>query len=223
MPKFADIKGFAFDLDGVITDTARLHGQAWRQTAETVGTPWTAELAESLKGISRLESLEMILAAGGHANEYTQQEKEALADAKNKTYQELIKTLTPADILPGMAAFIADAVAQGYRLSIASASKNAPAILHNLGLTKYFVGIVDPATLSAGKPDPEIFVRAAAILDLPNEQVIGLEDSVAGIQSINGAGQTSLGVAAEPGLAEAQLRFTDTSEITLAAIAAKMG
>lgn len=222
MPRFEDIKGFAFDLDGVITDTARLHGQAWRQTADTVGTPWTAELAESLKGISRLESLEMILAAGGHANDYTEREKEALADEKNEAYQELIKTLTPADILPGMGDFIRDAVAQGYRLSIASASKNAPAILNNLGLTKYFIGIVDPATLSAGKPDPEIFVRAAAVLDLPNEQIIGLEDSAAGIKSINATGQTSLGIAAAGVLPEAKLHFTATSQVTLATIATKM-
>lgn len=203
MTKFSDIKGFAFDLDGVIADTARFHGQAWHQTADEVGTTWTEELAESLKGISRMDSLQLILDHGDHADSFSEKDKELLATKKNLNYQKLIETLTPEDILPGMLEFIRSADDNGYKMSIASASKNAPLILKQLGLTEYFVGIVDPATLHAGKPDPEIFVRAAEVLGLAPTAVIGLEDSSAGIDSINGAGQVSLGIGDDKVLSKA--------------------
>ena len=103
--KFEELKGFAFDLDGVIADTARFHGQAWHQLADKVGTEWTPELADSLKGVSRMDSLELILKAGGHENDYSHDEKVALATEKNDNYIKLVETLTPADILPGMKAF----------------------------------------------------------------------------------------------------------------------
>lgn len=96
---FSDLKGFAFDLDGVIADTARFHGQAWRQIADKVGTEWTPELADGLKGMSRMDSLELILKSGNHENEYTQEEKEAIAKEKNDNYLKLVETLTPDDVL----------------------------------------------------------------------------------------------------------------------------
>ena len=219
--KFADIKGFAFDLDGVIADTAKFHSQAWHQTATKVCTEWTPELQEALKGVSRMDSLEMILKAGGHENDYSLAEKEALAAEKNDNYGKLIATLTPADILPGMQAFLDELRAGGYQMALASASKNAPKILKYLGLTDYFVGIVDPATLHAGKPDPEIFARAAEVMNLPADQVAGLEDSAAGIQSINGAGELSIGIGDQ--LSAANVKFTDTAQVSLANLRAALG
>ena len=219
--KFADIKGFAFDLDGVIADTAKFHSQAWHQTATKVGTEWTPELQEALKGVSRMDSLEMILKAGGHENDYSLAEKEALAAEKNDNYGKLIATLTPADILPWMQAFLDELRAGGYQMALASASKNAPKILKYLGLTDYFVGIVDPATLHAGKPDPEIFARAAEVMNLPADQVAGLEDSAAGIQSINGAGELSIGIGDQ--LSAATVKFTDTAQVSLANLRAALG
>lgn len=219
--KFADIKGFAFDLDGVIADTAKFHSQAWHQTATKVGTEWTPELQEALKGVSRMDSLEMILKAGGHENDYSLAEKEALAAEKNDNYGKLIATLTPADILPGMQVFLDELRAGGYQMALASASKNAPKILKYLGLTDYFVGIVDPATLHAGKPDPEIFARAAEVMNLPADQVAGLEDSAAGIQSINGAGELSIGIGDQ--LSAATVKFTDTAQVSLANLRAALG
>lgn len=223
MTNFSEIKGFLFDLDGVIADTAKFHGQAWRQVADKVGTPWTDELAEGLKGISRMDSLQLILEASGQGDVYSDAEKAALADEKNRNYQTLIATLTEADILPGMKAFITEAKTAGYQLAIASASKNAPLILEHLGLTDYFVGIVDPSTLAKGKPDPEIFVRAAEILALPPEQTIGLEDSTSGIEAINAAGATSLGIGEPTVLSAADLNFNSTADVTLENIAALMG
>lgn len=213
---FEDIKGFAIDLDGVIADTAKFHGKAWHQIADEVGTEWTAELADSLKGVSRMDSLELILKAGGHENEYTEDKKKALAKKKNDNYLELISTLTPADILPGMKNFLDDAKAKGYKLVLASASLNAPKILKYLGLSDYFDAIVDPAKLSHGKPDPEIYVESAKAMNLKPEEVAGLEDAQSGIESINGAGEVSIGFGKD--LKDADVKFDSTSEVSLDAI-----
>lgn len=218
--KFEDLKGFAFDLDGVIADTARFHGQAWHQLADKVGTTWTPELADSLKGVSRMDSLELILKAGGHENDYSQEQKEALAAEKNDNYIKLVETLTPDDILPGMKAFLDELKNAHYHLVLASASKNAPKVLKYLQLTDYFEAIVNPAKLSKGKPDPEIYVEAAKAMNLPANEVAGLEDAQAGIQSINGAGELSIGIGSS--LKDADVKFNDTSEISLSAIKAQM-
>lgn len=222
MVKFNEIKGFAFDLDGVITDTAKFHAQAWQKIAEQVGTKWSNQLADSLKGINRQDSLEMILKAGGHENDYSAAEKAALAAQKNEHYVKLIQKLTPADILPGIAQLIEEMQKRNYRLSLASVSLNAPVILERLGLNSAFVGRVDPASLKKGKPDPEIYQRAAEIMNLAPEQVIGLEDAAAGITAINRAHETSLGIGNAQTLKEADLIFPDTKAVTLAAIAQKM-
>lgn len=218
--KFEDLKGFAFDLDGVIADTARFHGQAWHQLADKVGTEWTPELADSLKGVSRMDSLELILKAGGHENDYTQEEKEALATEKNDNYIKLVETLTPADILPGMKNLLDELKDNDYHIVLASASKNAPKVLKYLQITDYFEGIVDPAKLSHGKPDPEIYSEAAKLMNLPANQVAGLEDAQAGVESINRAGEVSIGFGAS--LKDAAVKFDDTSEVSLAAIKEQM-
>ena len=218
--KFEDLKGFAFDLDGVIADTARFHGQAWHQLADKVGTEWTPELADSLKGVSRMDSLELILKAGGHENDYTQEQKEALATEKNDNYIKLVETLTPADILPGMKSLLDELKDNGYHIVLASASKNAPKVLKYLQITDYFEGIVEPAKLSHGKPDPEIYSEAAKLMNLPANQVAGLEDAQAGVESINRAGEVSIGFGAS--LKDAAVKFDDTSEVSLVAIKEQM-
>lgn len=219
--QFEQIKGFAFDLDGVIADTARFHGQAWHQVADKVGTPWTSELADGLKGVSRMDSLEMILKAGGHENDYSQAEKVQLATEKNDNYLKLVATLTPADILPEMKAFLDELRAGGYSLVLASASKNAPKVLQYLQLSDYFEGIVDPASLSHSKPDPEIYTRAAELLNLPADQVAGVEDAQAGVQAINAAGELSIGIGAN--LHDAAVRFDTTADVSLANIKKQLG
>lgn len=218
--KFEDLKGFAFDLDGVIADTARFHGQAWHQLADKVGTEWTPELADSLKGVSRMDSLELILKAGGHENDYSQEEKVTLATEKNDNYIKLVETLTPADILPGMKDLLDELKTNGYHIVLASASKNAPKVLKYLQITDYFEGIVDPAKLSHGKPDPEIYSEAAKLMNLPADEVAGLEDAQAGIESINRAGETSIGFGAT--LKDADVKFDQTDDVSLAAIKEQM-
>lgn len=218
MSEFDVIKGFAFDMDGVLADTARFHTIAWRKIADEVGTTWTKELEEGLKGIDRMGSLALIISAGGHDDEYDQSAREALAEKKNTNYRELISTLTPDDILPGMQQFLDELKAVNYQLSVASASKNAPFIIERLGLADYFEAVVDPASVAAGKPDPAIFAAAAKVLNLEPKQVIGLEDSAAGIQSINGAGEISVGIGDANVLAEADVNFDKTADVALNAI-----
>ena len=222
MTKFADIKGFVFDLDGVITDTSVFHSQAWHQVADKVGVKWDDDLANALKGIGRMDSLNLILAKDHKENDFTEDEKVALATEKNDNYLKLVNQMTPADILPGIQAFLEDLKAKGYLLSLASASKNSPLVLKKLGLGDYFPKSVDPATLKHGKPDPEIFRRGAEILSLDPAACIGIEDAAAGVQSINGAGETSVGIGNPKILAAADINFTDTAQLSLANIKAAL-
>ncbi|ETY75573.1 beta-phosphoglucomutase [Lactiplantibacillus fabifermentans] len=218
MTKFAAIKGFVFDLDGVIADTSVYHAQAWHQLATELGVAWNDELADDLKGVSRMDSLELILKAGGKTDAYTQAEKEAYATKKNDNYLALLKNMDASAILPGIADFLADLKKHDYQLSLASASKNSPLVLEQLGLADYFSARVDPATLKHGKPDPEIFARGAAILNLRPDECIGVEDAKAGVQSINAAGETSIGIGDLQTLAAADINFTSTKDLTLANI-----
>ena len=209
-------KGLVFDLDGVITDTAKFHYIAWKNMAEKLGTIIDEKFNEQLKGISRTESLERILEFGGKADAYTEEEKEKLAAQKNTEYVELLEELTPADILPGLLSVLDQAEALGMKSSIASASKNAPHILEKLGIKERFAHIVDPNTLVKGKPDPEIFVRAAEAIGIKPEEAIGFEDAQAGIEGIKGANMFAVGVSVGEPLHGADLIINSLEEIDLA-------
>ena len=209
-------KGLVFDLDGVITDTAKFHYIAWKNMAEKLGIIIDEKFNEQLKGISRTESLERILEFGGKADAYTEEEKEKLAAQKNTEYVELLEELTPADILPGLLSVLDQAEALGMKSSIASASKNAPHILEKLGIKERFAHIVDPNTLVKGKPDPEIFVRAAEAIGIKPEEAIGFEDAQAGIEGIKGANMFAVGVSVGEPLHGADLIINSLEELDLA-------
>ena len=148
------LKGFIFDLDGVVTDSAKYHLAAWGELAKQLGITLPATANEALRGRSRMDSLAIILGYGDQQKQYTEVEKENLADEKNRRYLQLIANMTPADILPGISQLLSDAKARHLKLAIASASKNAPTILRQLKLFDQFDAIVDPASLHRGKPDP---------------------------------------------------------------------
>ena len=209
-------KGLVFDLDGVITDTAKFHYIAWKNMAEKLGIIIDEKFNEQLKGISRTESWERSLEFGGKADAYTEEEKEKLAAQKNTEYVELLEELTPADILPGLLSVLDQAEALGMKSSIASASKNAPHILEKLGIKERFAHIVDPNTLVKGKPDPEIFVRAAEAIGIKPEEAIGFEDAQAGIEGIKGANMFAVGVSVGEPLHGADLIINSLEEIDLA-------
>jgi beta-phosphoglucomutase len=185
-------KAVIFDLDGVITDTARYHYLAWKRLAESQGVFFDEAFNEHLKGIDRMGSLELILASS--PRRYTAQEKLALADEKNEHYKELIATMSPADLLPGALEALDECRAAGLKIGLASVSKNAFTVLEKLGITDKFDYVVDAATIARGKPDPEIFLKAASELGVSPADCLGVEDAVAGVASIKSAGMWALGI-----------------------------
>jgi len=187
-------KAIIFDLDGVITDSARYHFEAWKTLANRLGYKFDEEDNERLKGVSRMDSLNIILEINGALDAFTEEEKEALCTEKNDNYVDLIGGVTPEDILPGIARFMADAKAAGLKLAVASVSKNAPALLTSLGIIDQFDYIADARKITKSKPDPEIFSVCAESLGIEPECCVGVEDSQAGIEAIHAAGMKSIGI-----------------------------
>ncbi|WP_424348928.1 beta-phosphoglucomutase [Latilactobacillus sp. 5-91] len=187
------MEGVLFDLDGVITDTAKFHFSAWCVLArEKIGVELPADFEADLKGVSRLESLQRIIHFAGKTGVYSEAQIQTFATEKNTNYLKLINSLTKADILPGIKALLDELQQHGVKLAVASASNNAPIILDKLGLTAYFDTLVDPQQIKNGKPAPDIFLAAAQQLGIAPEHCVGLEDSIAGMTAINAAHAVSV-------------------------------
>ncbi|EAC5508442.1 beta-phosphoglucomutase [Listeria monocytogenes] len=207
------LKGVVFDLDGVITDTAHYHYLAWKKTAESIGIEFDEAFNENLKGVSRIDSLLLILKKDGRENDFTEEQIEALAADKNDFYVSLLKEITPADVLPGIKELIVDLKKQNLKCAIASVSKNARTVLSALEMEQEFDYIVDAAKVTKSKPDPEIFVEACRGLGLETSEVVGIEDAQAGIEAINAAGIVSVGVGS--GLRDADMTVKSTGLLDL--------
>ncbi|EAG1698268.1 beta-phosphoglucomutase [Listeria monocytogenes] len=207
------LKGVVFDLDGVITDTAHYHYLAWKKTAESIGIEFDEAFNENLKGVSRIDSLLLILKKDGRENDFTEEQIEALAADKNDFYVSLLKEITPADVLPGIKELIVDLKKQNLKCAIASVSKNARTVLSALEMEQEFDYIVDAAKITKSKPDPEIFVEACRGLGLETSEVVGIEDAQAGIKAINAAGIVSIGVGS--GLRDADMTVKSTGLLDL--------
>ncbi|TKK87875.1 beta-phosphoglucomutase [Enterococcus faecalis] len=210
--------GFIFDLDGVITDTAKFHYQAWKALADSLGIPIDETFNETLKGISRMDSLDRILAHGHRENAFTPAEKEALAQQKNDHYVQLLEHLTTEDVLPGVVPLLQQAQAHHIPCAVASASKNAPLILEKLGVRAYFATIVDPDSLSKGKPDPEIFLAAADSIGVLPQNAIGFEDAQSGIDGLKAAGIYAVGLSASQPLLGADMQVSEMTELSVNAL-----
>ncbi|UQD51126.1 beta-phosphoglucomutase [Bacillus methanolicus] len=208
------LQAVIFDLDGVITDTAEYHYLAWKALAEDLGISFTREFNEELKGVSRMDSLEKILARSGKQQDFSNEEKEKLADQKNRHYLTLIKNITPSDILPGVKEFISDLKTRGIKLGLASASKNAFQVMELLGIKDQFDAIVDAREIKKGKPDPEIFLAAGKLLHVEPDECIGIEDASAGVESIKRAGMFAVAIGAKENFPEADLVFSSTAELS---------
>lgn len=193
MKKYS-IDAVVFDLDGVITDTAHYHFLAWKQLAEELGIKIDKAFNERLKGISRMDSLELILQEGNRQDDFTFSEKEALATKKNLHYCEFLKELTPDDVLPGILDLLADIKEEGLPIGLASVSKNAVTVLKALELENAFDFCADAAKINNSKPDPEIFLTACEGLNVMPQRCIGIEDAEAGVSAIKSAGMYAVGV-----------------------------
>ena len=208
-------QALVFDLDGVITDTAELHYLAWKKLADELGMYFDKEQNEALKGVSRIGSFEIILKNNNKLDAYTYEEKEKLANYKNEYYKELIETLTPKDILPGIEQLLIDARAKGIKTAVASVSKNAPRVLERIGLTKYFDTVADAAKVKNSKPDPEIFLTCSTQLGVDPKNCIGIEDAQAGIEGILSAGMYAVGINVTLTGSAPDLMLNSTAELSL--------
>lgn len=211
------LRAVVFDLDGVITDTAELHYLAWRRLADEESIPFDREFNERLKGVSRHQSLEIILERAGRGAE-DPQAKRAMAERKNAYFRELIANVTPADLLPGIGGLLDELHAAGVRTAIASMSHNVFEVVHRLGIEPLIDQIVDPAGVVRGKPDPEIFLTAAELLGVRPADCVGIEDAQVGVEAIRTAGMAAVGVGRR--LAGADWVVADTRQLTLASLGA---
>ena len=188
------LKALIFDLDGVLTDTAKYHYLAWKKLADELGYYFDEDINELLKGVSRINSFEIILEKNNATNKFTDLEKETLANKKNEYYKEMIEQLTPNDILDGIVPFINEAKSNGVKCAVASISKNASRVLELLKISDMFDYIADAALVKNPKPDPEIFLTCAEQLGFKPSECVGIEDAQAGIESIHAAGMLSVGI-----------------------------
>lgn len=210
------ISAVIFDLDGVIVSTDECHYQAWRAIAEREGVPFDRHVNDKLRGVGRLESLNIIL--DGSSRVYSEVEKAELAEEKNQMYRGLLARIGPRDILPGVMTCLRVLKKLGIRTAIGSSSKNARLILDQIGLTTVFDEIVDGNDIVRGKPDPEVFVLAAARLGVPAEECIVVEDAYAGVEAALLAGMVCLGVGSASSDMRAQYRSRDLTEAPLESI-----
>lgn len=218
MTKFSQYSGVLFDLHGVIADSSQYHLQAWQQLADQLGITWTSTLTQTVLGMDRQDALAAILESGHQFDRYKADERQQLGEHKNQMYLELISHMSPADVLPGIIDFLDELKAKHYGIVLASASVNAPLEIKKMQLEDYFPLIVNPATLTHNKPDPEIYVRAAELLHLAPAQCIGIEDSKTGLSAVNGSGALSVGVGEATEIASASVKFASTKELSLAGI-----
>tara|TARA_R110002074_G_scaffold26504_1_gene77850 strand:- start:930 stop:1586 length:657 start_codon:yes stop_codon:yes gene_type:complete len=205
-------KGFIFDLDGVIVDTAKYHFLAWQRLAKSLDIDFTEEENEQLKGVSRVRSLEKILAWG---NKTISEDKfTELMGKKNEEYLSYIAEMDSSEILPDVPRVLETLIEKKQPISLGSASKNARTILERVDLKKHFDAIVDGNDVSKAKPDPEVFLIAANLLNMKPENCIVFEDSVAGVEAANVANMISIGIGSKDVLSSAQYVFNDFTEIS---------
>lgn len=205
------IQGFIFDLDGVLTDTAEYHYRAWKRLADELGIPFTREENEALRGIPRRESLLLLL----KERTYPEAVLTELMDRKNGYYLEFIRELSPRDVLPGARELLQEIRAAGLKTALGSASKNAREVIERLGIAGLFDAVADGYSVTRQKPAPDLFLHAAALLNLPPSACVVVEDAEAGVEAALAGGFYVVGIGPQerigrahvvlPSLAEAQL------------------
>lgn len=186
------IKAVIFDLDGVIVSTDDCHYRAWKKMADEEGIYFDRKINNRLRGVSRTASLDIVLEMADR--EYSEDEKQALAEKKNNYYKKLICELTPNDILPGAMETLEELKKNGIKIAIGSSSKNTPIILKQIGLDTYFDAISDGNNITHSKPDPEVFLKAAEMLGVAPNNCMIVEDADAGIEAGKRAGMKTLSV-----------------------------
>jgi beta-phosphoglucomutase len=186
------IKACLFDMDGVIVDTARFHFKAWHRLADTLGIEFNEEQNEQLKGVSRVDSLEKIL-AWGHL-QLNNAKKIELMDLKNKWYLDYVTEVSPEEMLPGVLPFLHELKSKGIAIGLGSSSKNSILILEKLGILDFFATIVDGNKIHMSKPHPEVFQRGALELGLQPDEIVVFEDAISGVEAAISGGFKCIGI-----------------------------
>ncbi|TYP97823.1 beta-phosphoglucomutase [Sphingobacterium allocomposti] len=201
-----------FDLDGVLVDTAVFHYQAWRHMAKEFNFDFTEAENEQLKGVSRVESLELILKWAEKV--VPAEEKERLARMKNTWYLELIDGMKNGDVLPGTIALLTYLRGEGKKIALGSASKNAVRILEKTGILDYFDAIIDGNAVTRSKPDPEVFLKAAEAIGILPADCVVFEDAQAGIAAARSAGMAVIAVDKAHALTQYDARVNGLSDLS---------
>ncbi|WP_153845047.1 MULTISPECIES: beta-phosphoglucomutase [Sphingobacterium] len=207
MINYTTVKAVIFDLDGVLVDTAIYHFEAWHRLAEDLGYSFSIVDNEQLKGVSRIESLELILKWAGV--EKSEAEKADLLVLKNQWYLELIEQLSPDHLLSGSLELLKKLQEKGIKIGLGSASKNAMGILEKTGIIPYFDALIDGNVVQLSKPNPEVFLKGAEVLEIVPAHCLVLEDAQAGIDAARAAGMQVIGVGLEVHLKGADLVVAD--------------
>ena len=189
------IKGLIFDLDGVLLSTDRFHYLAWKKLADRMGIRFTEKDNERLRGVSRMESLEIVLSLSEKPLALSEEEKLAIATEKNEQYREYLKTMTPADVSAEVRSTLATLRERGYLLAVGSSSKNTRFILSQTALTDAFDAIADGNDIKNSKPDPEVFLKAASLIGFAPAECAVIEDAEAGLEAANRGGMLSIAYA----------------------------
>lgn len=208
-------KGVLFDLDGVITDTAEYHFLAWKKLADDLGITIDREFNEKLKGVSREDSLTLILEHGNKLEDINSERFAELAHEKNENYVEMIQAISPKDIYPGILELLTELKEANIKIALASASKNGPLLLDKMEISHFFDAIADPSAVPHGKPAPDIFIAAADGIHVPITETIGIEDAKAGITAIKASNAFPIGVGKATDLGNDIALVPDTSCLSL--------
>lgn len=206
-------KACLFDLDGVIVDTAVYHFQAWRRLANELGFDFTEHQNEQLKGISRMESLELILKWGDVS--LSEEEKNDWATRKNAWYLESVMQMSPNEVLKGVPEFLKELTANGIKIALGSASKNSRLILEKIKMIEYFDAIIDGNNITKGKPDPQVFLLGAEAINCKPEDCVVFEDALAGVKAAKAGGMKVIGVGDAKILAEADFVIGGFEEMSI--------
>ena len=206
-----EIGAFIFDLDGVLTDTAEFHYLAWKRLAEEEGVPFDRRDNEKLRGVSRRDSL-LILLRGRTA---TEEEIAAMMERKNRYYVALIERMGKEALLPGATEILTALRRMGYKVAVASVSRNTRTVIGRLGLTGLFDAIADGYSVERAKPAPDIFLYAAAALGVPPRECVVVEDAEAGIEGALAAGMLAVGLGPRERVGKAHFVYPSLAELKL--------
>jgi len=205
------IKAVIFDLDGVIVSTDEFHYQGWQKMADAENIYFDRAINERLRGVSRMESLEIILEKSHKT--YSAEEKTELATRKNDIYRELLKKITPKDILVGVSSVLEELKRRKIKIAIGSSSRNTPAILERIGLSNFFDAVADGNDIKNSKPDPEVFLLAAKRMGINPSECLVVEDAEAGVEAALAGAMKVLGVGSAATDHRAHLTSNDLSAI----------